>query len=110
MKTTITALLLTMLPLHAESRVEKRFCSTHPGVVYLSGQRYGYCPTEAERIDKPTAPQRMPHVVYFGQDWIMAHVPMPICPDGSKRTIDLPERDEVDAFTITCKAPVPTKP
>lgn len=34
--------------------------------------------------------------------WKLEHVPMPACPDGLKRTIDAPERDEVDALTITC--------
>lgn len=35
--------------------------------------------------------------------WKLEHVPMPVCPDDHKRTIDAPERDEVDALSVTCE-------
>lgn len=55
------------------------------------------------RVDNAQSPR----VVYTGTNWTMPHVPMPVCPDDHKRTVDIPERDEVDAFTITCKAVKP---
>jgi len=35
--------------------------------------------------------------------WTYQHVPMPPCPDALKRTVDIPEQDEVDALTIDCR-------
>lgn len=52
--------------------------------------------------------QFQPHPTYTplpGGGWTYEHVPMPACPDALTRTIDAPERDEVDALTITCAVP-----
>ena len=34
--------------------------------------------------------------------WKYEHIPMPACKDGLKRTVDIPEQDEVDALTVNC--------
>jgi len=41
--------------------------------------------------------------------WKLEHVPVPSCPDSYKRTVDIPERDEVDALTVTCAAHLPDR-
>lgn len=35
--------------------------------------------------------------------WRLEHIPMPVCPNDHKRWTDIPERDEVDAFTLVCE-------
>jgi hypothetical protein len=39
--------------------------------------------------------------------WKLEHIPVPPCKDGWTRSVDLPERDEVDAMAVTCAAHLP---
>lgn len=39
--------------------------------------------------------------------WKLEHIPVPPCRDGYTRSVDIPERDEVDAMTVTCSAALP---
>jgi hypothetical protein len=39
--------------------------------------------------------------------WKLEHIPVPPCKDSWTRSVDLPERDEVDAMTVTCSAQLP---
>lgn len=34
--------------------------------------------------------------------WTLEHIAVPSCPDDHTRVVDLPERDEVDAMTVSC--------
>ena len=43
-----------------------------------------------------------PTLTRNGTNWVLAHVPMPECPNDHKRTVAIPERDEVDALTVSC--------
>ena len=43
-----------------------------------------------------------PKVQRHGTDWVVRDIPIPACPDGSTRTVDIPERDEVDALAVSC--------
>ena len=43
------------------------------------------------------------HLTAFANgSWKLEHIHMPACKDGLKRTVDIPERDEVDALTVNC--------
>jgi hypothetical protein len=39
--------------------------------------------------------------------WKVEHIALPSCPDSYQRNVDLPERDEVDAETVTCSKSLP---
>lgn len=47
-----------------------------------------------------------PTYKHVGRGYVYAHVPYPDCPANFKIAVDAPERDEVDALTVTC-APEP---
>ena len=61
----------------------------------------------ASAIDSHFSP-KPPLLTRNGSDWTLQHIPMPSCPDDSTRTVDIPERDEVDALTVTCVAHNPS--
>lgn len=41
------------------------------------------------------------------QGWKLEHIAIPACRDGFTRSVDIPERDEVDAMTVTCARELP---
>jgi len=48
----------------------------------------------------------IPHPTYTEtpSGWKLEHVPMPPCRDDWKRTVNVPEQDEVDALSVTCES------
>lgn len=49
-----------------------------------------------------TGIKNQPTLTNIFNGWKLEHIPVPACDDDFKRTVELPERDEVDAMTITC--------
>jgi hypothetical protein len=51
----------------------------------------------------------MPHEKFTSnaQGWKLEHIAIPACRDGYTRSVDIPERDEVDAMTVTCAKELP---
>lgn len=44
-----------------------------------------------------------PTTTYSPSGWVMSGVQMPVCPDDHIRTVDIPERDEVDSLAVSCR-------
>lgn len=56
------------------------------------------------QYNRDGAPKLPGIVVWDNTSWIMSGVPMLPCPDDHIRTVEVPERDEVDALTVKCMA------
>lgn len=56
------------------------------GIAFLAGTR----------VNRPT-------LTYQGSNWTLEHISMPPCPDSHKRTVHAPEKDEVDALSVSCE-------
>lgn len=48
------------------------------------------------RVNRPTT-------TYSPSGWVLSGVNMPPCPDDYKRTVVIPERDEVDSLAVSCQ-------
>lgn len=51
-----------------------------------------YCGTQSNR----------PTLTYSPYGWVLSGVAMPPCPDNYRRTVDIPERDEIDSLAVSC--------